>query len=189
LTSANNEVTSDRVPVSSGYVAHHPTQESNVLRYTVRDSEKTVSFTGERELAPYLVAACASKPALFEDLLLATQRFSPEIVQRVMNQLLATDRGIEAGVDPSLFDAFEVFDETTARRAMKPEADGIITIDLDRHAIAGTMRGGTPLAARGSVRVRLPGNLERETVYALGQDWSVDIRVELPASAVIDAYA
>lgn len=160
-----------------------------MLRYTIHDSEKTVSFTGGPELASQLVAACASEPALLEELLLATERFSPGIVRRVMNQLLAADKAIEAGVDPSLYDAFEVVDETTARRAMRAGRDGNVNIDLVRHAIIGTISGDSALGARGSVSVRLNDGLERETVYALSQDWTVDVLEQAATSEVVDLYA
>lgn len=160
-----------------------------MLRYTIHDPEKTVSFTGGAELASHLVAACASEPALLEDLLLATERFSPGIVRRVMNQLLAADKAIEAGVDASLYDAFEVVDETTARRAMKAGRDGNVNIDLVRHAITGSTRAGSSLSARGSVSVRLDDGLERETVYALSQDWIVDVVDQAATSDAVDVYA
>ena len=167
----------------------HRMWELEVLRYTIRDSEKTVSFTGAPTLAPYLVAACASEPVLLEDLLLATERFSPGIVRQVMNQLLAADKAMEAGVDPSLYDAFEVVDETTARRAMKSGHDGNLNIDLVQHAISGSTRAGAPFRARGSVSMRLNGGLERETVYALSQDWTVDVEDLTATSEAVDVYA
>lgn len=167
----------------------HDIGEYEVLRYTIHDPEKTVSFTGEPELASYLVAACASEPVLVEDLLLATECFSPGIVRRVVNQLLAADQAIEAGVDPSLYDAFEVVDETTARRAMKSGRDGNVNIDLVRHVITGTISTGSSLDPRGSVSVRLNDGLERETVYALSQEWTVDVVDQAATAEAVDVYA
>jgi len=160
-----------------------------VLRFTIHDSEKTVSFTGDAELAAHLVAACASEPDLLEDLLLAAERFSPGIVRRVMKELLAADKAIEAGVDPSLYDAFEVVDETTARRAMKSGREGNVNIDLVRHAITGSTNIRSSLGARGSVRVRLDEGLERETVYALSQNWTVDLLDQTATSEAVDLHA
>lgn len=72
-----------------------------MARFTIRDSEKTVSFAGEARLAPYLIAACATEPATLEDLLLAVEQYRGGTTARVMHGLLAFDATLCGGEESS----------------------------------------------------------------------------------------
>jgi glycosyltransferase A (GT-A) superfamily protein (DUF2064 family) len=154
-----------------------------VVRYTVHDRDKTVSFTGDPELARALTAACAAEPPLLEHLLLATEGYRPGVVRTVMHALLEADTAAEMGRALPQQTVFEVVDEATRANAATPEADGLMEIDLAERRLAAHGLD-TPLRSRGTVRtVQVGSNLERETVYALGASWSVSEEALVTAGA------
>ena len=129
------------------------------MRITVHDTEKTVSFLGEVELAPYLVAACTMGPAHFEALILDVDSYQPGIAARVSGALLAFDAGPVPDGPHSLGEApappgtFEVRDARAARRAAEPDGEGVLTIDLVARRIGGWIQADPP-AASGMITAR-----------------------------------
>ncbi len=146
-----------------------------MVRITVHDRESTISFRGDFDLAHCLVAACASEPDRFEALLIATEPYRPGVVTRVMHDLLQFDAAVELQQTVSLARAFEVQDTATDLTWRHPDEDGLVVFDLERHSVAGSLSVGESIHASGSIRTRPGGGLERQTVYALSNDWVVDI--------------
>ena len=150
------------------------------MRITVHDTEKTVSFLGEVELAPYLVAACTMGPAHFEALILDVDSYQPGIAARVSGALLAFDAGPVPDGPHSLGEApappgtFEVRDARAARRAAEPDGEGVLTIDLVARRIGGWIQADPP-AASGMITARGLDGQERTIFYALDAGWSVDV--------------
>lgn len=144
-----------------------------MVRYTVRDHDKTVSFLDDKGLAPRLVAACAADPNLLEELLIAAEPLQPGIVAKVTRALLRYDSALRTQATLPVFAAFEVMDRATSYLAQQPDGEGLLVIDLPARTIHNRIPGNSDLSLHGSVRTQVTGaNLERETVYALNQDWT-----------------
>jgi hypothetical protein len=145
-----------------------------MVRYTVFDPEKVVSFPGDAELAHHLTAACASEPRLLEDLLLGVETYRRGEVERVMHGLLHYDAQRQRNECTEVGEIFEVTDKRTREAASSVEQDGLVVFDLASKNISALGFPGRALRARGRMISRVPSsNIERETLYALTDEWSV----------------
>lgn len=151
-----------------------------MTRVTVRDPEKTVSFHGDDTLVRALVAACAAEPELLEDLLVAAEPYRRGVASRIVRALIRHDLAVMRQHTTPLFDVFEVHNESTHRLAHRPEADGLVVVDLNERTVRGLVPSGRQIAARGALKVdRIGSDLDRETVYVLSGDWRVDVQTQL----------
>lgn len=163
-----------------------------MLRFTVYDQEKTVSFDGDTRLARCLVAVCAGSPALLEDLMVAVEGYAEGTTERIVRGLLDFDdtytprpaamRGALAsdiGDAVALPAIVEVVDAPTELLAATPGPDGLIVIDLAIYYISGFVVSSEPLMACGVLSVGA-GAFTRKVAYALGESWTVDIETRTP---------
>src|SRR5579884_794519 len=118
-----------------------------MVRYTVKDHDKTISFLDDQDLAPRLVAACAADPNLLEDLLMATEPFQPGIVATVTHALLRYDSALRTQATLPLFAAFEVADRASCAMAELPDRDGLVVIDLPARTIVNRLPEHVDLAS------------------------------------------
>lgn len=152
-----------------------------MIRITVVDPEKTVSFRGDAALAQAVVASCAAEPALTEDVIIAMESFREGTVARVSHELLRSDELMRVGLSVSPLVAFEAVTQEAERLAKTDDADGLVVVDLVRHDISGWIDDVNPPSSHGRVRITMSdAGLERETVYALGPEWSVSVDSGLP---------
>lgn len=152
-----------------------------MTRITIVDPEKTVSFRADAALAQAVVASCAAEPTLTEDLIIAAESFREGTVARVSHELLRSDELMRGGMSVSPLVAFEAVTEEAKRLAKTDDADGLVVVDLVSHDISGWIDDVNPPTAYGSVRISMPEvGLQRETVYALGPEWSVRVDGGLP---------
>ena len=156
-----------------------------MLRFTLQDSEKRITYVDRAELAPYMVAACATEPTSIEELLLAVEAYSPGMTARIMQGLLEYDAGLLTGVEADTAASswyfkqpvLEVVNELSDLVALTPEAEGLVAIDLVSHEIIG--RGSAKLLPRGAVTI--PGARNRQQVaYVLSDSWTVSINTGAP---------
>ncbi len=164
------------------------------MRLTVRDPEKTVSFTGDDTLARGLVAACVAEPARLEDMLIAVEDYAPGAASHVMRDLIAFDAAHSRRQGPgqpgqptadddvlALPTTVEVVDAPTERLSMTPDADGLLVFDLPRKVIEGrTDPARDPITAQGVLNVTTASGDTREIAYVLGADWTLRIGHERP---------
>jgi len=171
------------------------------MRLTVRDPEKTVSFTGDDTLARGLVAACVAEPTRLEDMLIAVEDYAPGAASHVMRDLIAFDAGHSRRQGPgqtgqteqteqtgqtagdedtlALPTTVEVVDPPTERLSMTPDAGGLLVFDLPRKAIEGrTDPARDPITAQGVLNVTTASGDRREIAYVLGTDWTLRISHE-----------
>lgn len=150
-----------------------------MVRLTIHDSEKTVSFLGDEHQARCLVAGCASEPDLLEDLLIAAEPHCPGNVANVIQGLVRFDHAITDQHTLTLSGPFEVMDPGMDRVAYIPDRSGLLAIDLADKAISSTLGSGVLLGGRGSIRIeRVTSGLDRETIYALSDAWTVSVITE-----------
>ena len=161
-----------------------------MARFTIRDSEKTVSFAGEARLAPYLIVACATEPATLEDLLLAVEQYSGGTTARVMHGLLAFDATLCGGEEPSsgVGDTETPPGQpTTPAEPTRPGAgarDGTSAPDSDwSPAGPGPLPKGGPGAGRGPVPMDVASTVEvvdaRTAEVAAAPDHEGLLRIDL----------
>lgn len=152
-----------------------------VRRFTVHDTEKTVSFLSDTESVPCLVAACTAGPAHFEALLLDADGYQPGLAASVGGALLAADadpppdQSHHGGEPFTIIAAFEVRDTRTALAAAQPDSEGIVTIDLVARRIGGWIQTDPPPKASGMLIARDLDGQERTIFYALDAEWRVDV--------------
>ncbi len=171
-----------------------------MVRFTIRDMEKTVSFGEDVALTQALVAACASEPELLEDLLPAVEPYAPGTAGRVMTGLLAFDQVVEDGA-PDLTEqdvadeagtwrasrAFEVFDPRSEWLARTPDDEGLVCIDLRGRSISGQVAAPSPIAARGMLEHRAPNGALRRLAFVLSDRWEINVEAEQRAvEAVVE---
>jgi hypothetical protein len=169
-----------------------------MVRFTIRDMEKTVSFGEDAGLAQALVAACASEPELLEDLLPAVEPYAPGTAGRVITGLLAFDQiaedGLPAPTGQPVADeagtwgappAFEVFDPRSERLARTPDDEGLVCIDLKGRSISGQMAAPRPIAARGTLEHRAPGGALRRMAFVLSDRWAIDVETDQRAAPAV----
>lgn len=160
-----------------------------MVRITVKDPEKIVSFLGDFDTARALVAACAAEPQLLEDLLVAAEPYRTGTAARVMAALIRADVALEVGHAVPLFEALEVTDEATLNLALRT-GDDLIIIDLAEQTVHGYIDGDHELSVRGVARSEhLAPDLERETVYALSPRWRVSVESRTGSQAESVRYA
>lgn len=163
-----------------------------MVRCTVQDHEKTVSFLGDMRLARCLVASCATEPRLLEDVLIAAEPYYEGATARIMQDLIQFDATIDsierAGLDSeSLSRLFhvtrpstvDVIDDVTRRIAARAENEGILMIDLPAHHVSGRIASDQPIALRGRLDVEKMG-VRQEITYVLNDTWTVAVRHGLP---------
>ncbi len=169
-----------------------------MVRFTIRDMEKTVSFGEDAELTQALVAACASEPELLEDLLPAVEPYAPGTAGRVMTGLLAFDQVAEDG-PPALTEqgvadeagtwrtprAFEVFDPRSEQLARTPDDEGLVCIDLKGRSISGQVAAPRPIAVRGTLEHRAPGGALRRLAFVLSDRWAIDVETDQRAAPAV----
>ena len=169
-----------------------------MVRFTIRDTEKTVSFGEDAALTQALVAACASEPELLEDLLPAVEAYAPGTAGRVMTGLLAFDQVAEDGA-PDLTEqdaaddvgtwrpsrAFEVFDPRSEQLARTPDDEGLVYIDLRGRRISGQVAASSPILARGSLPHRAPGGALRRMAFVLSDRWAIDVATDQRGAAAV----
>ncbi len=175
-----------------------------MVRFTIRDMEKTVSFGEDAGLTQALVAACASEPELLEDLLPAVESHAPGTAGRVITGLLAFDQVVEdetpALTAPDVADeagigressAFEVIDPRTERLARTPDDEGLVCIDLKGRSISGRVAVPSPILARGTLEHRTPGGGRRRMAFVLSDRWAIDVETDQRGAAAVaeETYA
>ncbi len=171
-----------------------------MVRFTIRDMEKTVSFGEDAGLTQALVAACASEPELLEDLLPAVEPYAPGTAGRVMTGLLAFDQVAEDG-SPAFPEqdaaddvgtwrpsrAFEVFDPRSEWLARTPDDEGLVCIDLRGRSISGQVAAPSPIVARGMLEHRAPSGALRRLAFVLSDRWEINVATEQRAvEAVVE---
>jgi hypothetical protein len=157
-----------------------------MLRYTLHDSEKTISFIDDESLTQCFIAACTSEPETIEELLVAVEPYYSGITARVMQGLLMfdaelsgrgddqTDGGKDELWQPTA-PTIEVVDETTATIAAIAEEDGILTIDLERRDIAGEVANEN-VTTHGTITLSGPSSIHQKVAFVLSERWSVDLQ-------------
>jgi hypothetical protein len=170
-----------------------------VVRFTIHDTEKTVSFVGEERLARYLVAACAVEPAALEELLVAAEPYAPGTTAFVMHGLLRFDaqhapkhaaawpHDEEPGTDvlhQSDTEVVEVVDGETAELARTPEDGGLLSIDLEERRISGWVAAEEPIAAWGTLDLSAHDPGRHSLVFALGGRWVVTLQTAIDRASV-----
>jgi len=169
-----------------------------MIRFTIRDMEKTVSFGEDAALTQALVAACASEPELLEDLLPAVEPYAPGTAGRVMTGLLAFDQVVEDGA-PALTEqdvageagtwrasrAFEVFDPRSEWLARTPDDEGLVCIDLKGRSISGQVAAPRPISARGMIEHRAPGGALRRLAFVLSDRWAINVETDQRAAPAV----
>lgn len=115
-----------------------------LIRVTIRDSEQTISFLTNDDMAPRLAAGCSVNPADLEELLLATETYQHGFAAIIMAELMEFDKrlkrdgpdfihqAIDAArdTDEPVAMAFQVIDEPTEAEALRPRVCELLLIDL-----------------------------------------------------------
>lgn len=65
-----------------------------MIRITLIDSKRVISFLGQEDMVPRLLASCCSNPGSLEELLLATEAFQRGITRAVFDGLIDFDRAV-----------------------------------------------------------------------------------------------
>lgn len=153
-----------------------------MVRFTIYDGEKTVSFEGNMHLAYCFVAACADTQALLEDLLVAVEPYAAGTAERAVHGLLDFDRAREAAAWPPnpLPAVFEVVDDSTERLSQTPDDEGLMTINLVLYSIGGRLVSSMPVTPRGLVSLDTPGAAGQKVAYALRDSWTVNVETQAP---------
>jgi len=169
-----------------------------MVRFTIRDTEKTVSFGEDARLAQALVAACASEPELLEDLLPAVEPYAPGTAGRVITSLLAFDQVAEDGSQDfpeqdgddgartwRESSTFEVIDPRSEQLSRTPDDEGLVYIDLKGRSISGQVAAPSPIAVRGTIERRAPGGAPRRMAFLLSDRWMIDVETDRRDAAAV----
>lgn len=169
-----------------------------MVRFTIRDTEKTVSFGEDARLAQALVAACASEPELLEDLLPAVEPYVPGTAGRVITSLLAFDQVAEDGPQDVpeqdgddgadiLLESptFEVIDPRSEQLSRTPDDEGLVYIDLQGRSISGQVVASSPIAVRGTLERRVPGGAPRRMAFVLSDRWMINVATDRRDAVVV----
>lgn len=132
----------------------------SLMRYTIVHDNGGVSFVGDEFMLDALVAACASNPSTYEDLLEAAHEYDRRPRDMVRNALAVFDEHnvpgsygaihrVLAEALPADVPAFRIVDEQTRQASLQPVKAGLIIFNLKERRIvqvwnsAGVERSGT----------------------------------------------
>jgi hypothetical protein len=155
------------------------------MRFTVIDPRGRVSFIAPCRTLEALVAACASQPRTFEQLLHAAEPFVGGLYDRLLSALAVFDehnsptstRWIEAALDycpPDQTPLFRVVDPRTEELSLTPVRAGVVVFNLVAKRIVQIQNTYAEIRRRGRVRfVHNNRPTDRVQRYELPPDWSL----------------
>lgn len=157
----------------------------NLMRFTLVDARGSVSFLGDGDALPAMVAACSRNPASIEEFLLLTEKFYQPLRDYVLNGLAIFDEhnanGNYAAIHsalkhcpPAEMPVFRVVDEATRRVSVEPIKAGVIVFNLVRKRIIQIQNAYIEIARIGQGQVYdRTGPTSRTFRYQLRSDWSL----------------
>lgn len=157
----------------------------DVMRFTVVDSQGTVSFVAHTSAAVALTAACAQDPATLADLLTASRKYDRSLYDIVTNGLAVFDEHNLPGdtrmittqlaqLAPRDTPVFRVLDAQTREASLQPVRAGAILFNLVRKRIVQIANTDEVLARSGEVNYHNGKFLSRRVFeYELPPHWSI----------------
>jgi hypothetical protein len=155
------------------------------MRFTVIDTDGTVSFVAPCNALKALVAACAKAPVNLESLLVATTFYDTELRDYVLNGLASFDEHnyhqIHSAIDYAgeqrsqhNIPAFRVVDETTREASLEPVKAGLVIFNLKERRIIQVHNTYADVKRRDRGRIHEGGRPTRRLYhYELPRDWSI----------------
>ncbi len=161
-----------------------------VMRFTVVDSDGTVSFVAPCNALKAMVAACSKAPADLESLLSAAIHYDSDLKDYVLNSLSIFDEHntrqghydhIHSGIayageqhSEHNIPAFRVVDEITRHTSLQPVKAGLVLFNLKEHRIIQVQNTYDSVKRRDRGRIHKAGApTDRLYHYSLPLDWQI----------------
>ncbi len=157
----------------------------DLMRYTIVDGAKRISFVGPVTALQSLVAACATNPRSVDQMLAAIEGYQPKLAEHVRSGLAVFDEHnsagnfshIHAAIDfckPQDLPPFRVLDARTREASLTPVRAGVVLFNLNAKRIVQIQNTWREIERKGRVRI-----MDRETSttrvhrYELPAEWSL----------------
>lgn len=136
----------------------------SLMRYTIVQANGGVSFVDDEFMLPALVAACATNPLTYEDLLDAAHDYDRRPRDQVRNGLSVFDEHNVPGAygaihrwleeSPARYDVpFRIVDERTRQASLEPVKAGLVIFNLkDRRIVQAQNGAGDAAELSGAAR-------------------------------------
>lgn len=156
-----------------------------VMRFTIIDATKTVSFVGPNHGGKVLTAACSTGPTDLDTLLAAAEPYDRDLVTYLRNGLANFDEHNVPGNFTAIHDRlradrpvnqppFRVVDEVTRTASVTPAGYGLILFNLTAQRIVQVQNSYSTLLRRDRGRIRAAGRPTRQLYrYELPGDWRI----------------
>jgi hypothetical protein len=157
----------------------------NIMRYTVIDSDGTVSFVAPCEALVPLVASCARDPRSLAELLAVADEYNSGLRETVLCGLAVFDehntrenhKSIHGALDhcrPHELPVFRVLDSRTREASLTPVHAGVVVFNLRAKRIVQIQNSYAEIRRRGRSRAARPASPERRLIrYELPNYWAL----------------
>jgi hypothetical protein len=156
-----------------------------MMRFTVIDTNGTVSFSGPGHVLKALVAGCSDGAVELSDLLERVRQIDKQFVDHVLNELARFDEHVVADRPESIDrwlerpddappEAFRVFDQRLRNRSLTAERLGVVLFNLPEHRIVQIENSYGELLREDRGRIRIDGKpVNRYYHYSLPESWTL----------------
>jgi hypothetical protein len=155
------------------------------FRYTVVDSDGTVSFNGPAHILKMLVAACAEGARTVMELLDHLEPYDEQAADYVRHGLRRFDEHnvadetdhfdrLLAELPPAELPPFRVYDDASQQAASRPGRLGLVIFNLAERRIVQVQNSYAEIERRDRGRIRRAGKPQRRYYsYELPGEWSL----------------
>jgi hypothetical protein len=157
----------------------------DVMRYTIVQQGGGISFVADCQLLSALVAACATSPATYEDLLAEVDQYDKRLRDYVLNSLAIFDEHNVSGrfeaihrvlaeTRPANAPVFRIVDDATRQASLQPVRTGLILFNLKDHRIVQVQNTYQDITRKGKIRLHDGKAWTRRVErYELPVHWSI----------------
>lgn len=166
-------------------IVHEKAQFQSMMRFTVVDSEGSVSFAGPGHCLKIITAACSRDPADHQELLNTVREYDERFAERVLDDLAIFDEFVAADRSRSIDrwiqsnaatnqPTFRIYNQQLRNMSLNAETLGIVLFNLVERRIVQIQNAYGEILRTDRGRIRIDGKpVRRYYHYALPDHWAL----------------